>query len=210
MLSSGTFPDRLKLSVVKPLFKTGGKECISNYRPILLLTYFSKIFEKVIAKRLLQHINNNQVLTSAQFGFRQKTSTDLASYTLTQEILTTLNNKVKVGGIFCDLHKAFDCVNHKILLSKMEFYGVVGKANTLIKSYMQNRYQRVQIKKDTINYCSEWELVTDGVPQGSILGPLFFLLYINDLPNTISDLSTPILFADDTSLIISNPNSIQL
>ena len=91
----------------------------------------------------------------------------------------------------------------------MEIYGITGKANTLIKSYSQNRYQRVQIKKDTINYCSEWELITDGVPQGSILGPLFFLLYINDLPNAISDLSTPILFADDMSLIISNPDSLQ-
>jgi len=91
----------------------------------------------------------------------------------------------------------------------MEFYGIVGKANTLIKSYLQNRYQRVQIKKDTINHCSEWELITDGVPQVSILGPLYFLLYINDLPNATSDLSTPILFADDTSLIISNPNSSQ-
>jgi len=91
----------------------------------------------------------------------------------------------------------------------MEFYGIVGKANTLIKSYLQNRYQRVQIKKDTINYCSEWELITDGVPQGSILVPLFFLLYINDLPNAISDLSTPILFADNASLIISNPDSLQ-
>jgi len=84
----------------------------------------------------------------------------------------------------------------------MEFYGILGKANNLIKSYLQNRYQRVQIKKDSINYCSEWELITDGVLQGSIMGPLFFLLYIKVLPNAISDLSTPILFADDTSLII--------
>jgi hypothetical protein len=129
---------------------------------------------------------------------------------LTQEILTALNNKIKVSGIFCDLHKAFDCVNHVILLSKMEFYGIIGKANKLIKSCLQNRYQRVQIKKDSINYCSDWELITDEVPQGSILGPLFFLLYINDLPNTISDLSTSILFVDDTSLIISNPDSSQL
>ena len=83
-------------------------------------------------------------------------------------------------------------------------------SNNLIKSYLQNRYQRVQTKKDSINYCSNWELITDGVPQGSILGPLFFLLYTNDLPKAISDLSTPILFADNTSLIISKPNSSQL
>ena len=91
----------------------------------------------------------------------------------------------------------------------MEFYGILGKANNLIKSYLQNRYQRVQINKDSKNYCSEWEQITDGVPQGSILGPLFFLLCINDLPHAISDLSIPILFADDTSLIITNPDSLQ-
>jgi hypothetical protein len=133
----------------------------------------------------------------------------LASYTLTQQILTGLNNKIKVGGIFCDLHKAFDCVNHDILLAKMEFYGISGKANNVIKSYLQKRYQRVEIQKDSINYCSEWKLITDGVPQGSILGPLYFLIYIHDSPNTISNLSTPILFAYDTSLIISNPHSVQ-
>ena len=165
---------------------------------------------KIQTYHFAQNVENHAYNSSAQFGFRHKSSTDLASYTLTQEILTALNNKIKVGGIFCDLHKAFDCVNHDILLSKMEFYGIIGKANNLIKSYLQNRYQRVQIKKDSLNYCSDWELITDGVPQGSILGPLFFLLYINDLPNTISDLATPILFADNTSLIISNPDSSQL
>jgi hypothetical protein len=92
----------------------------------------------------------------------------------------------------------------------MEFYGIAGKTGNLIKSYSQNRYQRVVIKKDTVNYYSEWELITDGVPQGSVLGPLLFLLYVNDLPNAISHLSTPILFADDTSLIVSSPDSPQL
>ena len=210
MLSTGIFPTRLKFAEVKPLFKTGEKKNICNYRPVSLLTSFSKIFEKVIHSRLTQHVNNNQILTTAQFGFRHKSSTDLATYTLTHEILTALNNKITVGGIFCDLHKAFDCVNHGILLSKMEFYGIVGKTGNLIQSYLQNRYQRVVIKKDTVNYCSEWEQITDGVPQGSVLGPLLFLLYVNDLPNAISDMSTPILFADDTSLIVSSPDRLQL
>ena len=149
MLSSGVFPSRLKFAEVKPLFKTGEKNNICNYKTISLLTSFSKIFEKVIHNRLTQHINNNQIPTAAQFGFRYKSSRDLAAYALTHEILTALNNKITVGGIFCDLHKAFDCVNHGTLMSKMEFYGIAGRTGNLIKSYLQNRYQRVVIKKDS-------------------------------------------------------------
>ena len=119
-------------------------------------------------------------------------------------ILTALNNKLLVGRIFCDLHKAFDCVNYDILLSKMEFYGISGKANNLIKSYLQDRRQRTLLVYDSKICYSEWESVTDGVPQGSILGPLLFLLYVNDIPNVISDIYNPVLYADDTSLIITN------
>jgi hypothetical protein len=122
-------------------------------------------------------------------------------------ILTALNNKLLVGGIFCDLHKAFDCVNYDILLSKMEFDGISGKANNLIKSYLQDRRQRTLAVCDSKTNYSEWESVTDGVPQGSILGPLFFLLYVNDTQNVISDISNPVLYADDTSLIITNSDS---
>jgi hypothetical protein len=106
-----------------------------------------------------------------------------------------------------DLHKTFDCVNYDILLSKMEFYGISRKANNLIKSYLQNRYQRLLVDLDSIKYYSEWVSVRDGVPQGSILGPLPFLLHVNDLPNVISDISNPVLYADDTSLIINNSDS---
>jgi hypothetical protein len=111
-----------------------------------------------------------------------------------------------VGGIFCDLHKAFDCVNYDILLSKLEFYGTSGKANNLTKSYLQDRYQRVLVDLDTIKYYSEWQSVTDRVPQGSTPGPLLFLIYVNDLPNIISDTANSVLYADDTSLIITNPD----
>jgi hypothetical protein len=111
-----------------------------------------------------------------------------------------------VGGIFCDLAKAFDCVNHDILLSKLNFYGITGKANEWIKSYLKNRYQRVEInnKNSSHNAFSNWGIIKHSVPQGSILGPLLFLLYINDLSKTINNKSKPILYADDTSIIFKN------
>jgi len=110
-----------------------------------------------------------------------------------------------VGGIFCDLQKAFDCVNHSILLTKLKFYGITGKIHKLIKSYLEGRYQRVVLNNDSPGLCSNWGGITLGVPQGSILGPLLFLLYIKDLPKITNENSKIILYADGTSLIIANP-----
>jgi hypothetical protein len=149
-------------------------------------------------------------LTKEQFGFRCHTSTETAIYALINNIFSSLNNKLIVGGLFCDLQKAFDCVNHDILLSKMKCYGITDIANKLIESYLRNRYQRVVINDDRSNkYRSEWEQIHHGIPQGSVLGPLFFLLYINDLPKSVSNKSNPILFADDTSFIITNCNKAE-
>jgi len=143
ILSSGIFPTRLRFSEVKPIFKKGDKNYMSNYRPVSLLISLSQNFDKVIYNRVY-HINNNQVLVNEQFGFRHASSRDIASYKLTKN-MTALNNELLVGGIFCDLHKAFDCVNHDILLSKMEFYSISGKVNNLIESYLQDRYQGVLV-----------------------------------------------------------------
>jgi hypothetical protein len=141
---------------------------------------------------------DNHILANDQFGFRHASSTDSASYHLINNILSALNNKLLVGGIFCDFHNTFYSVNYDTLSSEMEFYGITGTAYKLIKSYLQDRYQTVLINFDSNKYYSKWESVTVGVPQGSIFGPLVFLLYINDLPNAISDISNPVLYADNT------------
>lgn len=178
--AQGIFLDRLKFAVVKPIFKNGNKYEPSNYRPISLLTAFSKVFERVIYNILYEYKDSNHILDNNQYGFRPNSSTEKASFKLVEEILKAMNNKQFVGGIFCDLHKVFDCVNHDILLKKLEFCGITGKIGALIKSYLKRRYQRVTLGANSpINSSSSWAEVKFGVPQGSILGPLIFLLYIN-------------------------------
>jgi len=127
MLSTGIFPTRLKFAEIKPLHKKGEIVNTFNYRPISLLTSFFKIFEKIIFTRLIHHLNHNHILVDEQFGFRTKSSIDLASYKL-------INNKLLVGAVFCDLQKAFDGVDHDILLSKLNWYGIAGKEYKLLSS----------------------------------------------------------------------------
>ena len=155
---------------------------------------------------MLQHISQNNILATEQHGFRNNSSTEKAPFKLINETLLALNNKLTVGGIFCDLEKAFNSVSHVVLLSKCEFYGFKGTTNALLRSNLSDRYQRVLINNSFSNNTtfSEWGKIKHGVPQGSILGPLFFLLYINDLQNIIADPFKLVLFADDTSVIIAN------
>jgi hypothetical protein len=206
MLSTGTFPDRLKFSEIKPVYKKGDKTLTTNYRPTLLLPVFSKVFEKVIYRRIYCHLTSNNILVKAHFGFRHNNSTEVVVYTFINNVLSSLNNKIIVGGLFCDLQKAFDCINYDILLSNMKFYGTSGVDNKLMEPYLRNRYQRVVINahNNSNAYFAKWEEIQHGVPQGSVLGPLLFLIYVNDLSKSVSDKSSPILFADDTSFIIAN------
>jgi len=207
-LSLGIFPDRLKYSEVKPLFKKGDKHNISNYRPISILTSFFKVLEKAVHSQLYEQCRKHNILAGEQFGFRNKLSTTDAIYKLINKTLIALNDKIMIGGIFCDLEKAFDSINHDILISKLNFYGAKGKTMSWFKSYLKNRYQTVTLtnKANCQNYHSTLQELTRGIPQGSILGPLLFLIYINDLPKTVNNLATPIPFADDTTILITSPN----
>ena len=159
------YPERLKFSLIKPVYKNGDKSSPSNYRPISLLPAFSKIFEKVIYKRLFDHLNNNTTLNKHQYGFQSEVSTENASHILLNEILTAMNCKQMVGGIFCDLHKAFDCINHAVLLEKLKFSGVPGKVYNFIKSYLDGRYQKVILSHNNVIE-STWEKIKQGVPKG--------------------------------------------
>jgi hypothetical protein len=172
------------------------------------LTSFSKV-EKLIYLRLIALIEANSILVQEQYGCRTQLSNEKASFSLTDSILTAMNNKQSVRGIFCDLQKAFDCVNHKSLLDKLEFYGIEDIFKTLIKSYLTGRHQSVLLGHITeSNNSSKWETIKCGVPQSLILGPLLFLLYINDLPKIINKNNNMVLYADDTSIIITDTNNL--
>ena len=194
------FPDIFKIAEVKSLFKGGDRRVKGNYRPISLLPLFSKLFEKVIAKRLRSYFEANDILTYHQFGFRKSHSTELAVTNLYDSLLKKLDEKDITCAIFLDLAKAFDSVNHTILLQKLEKYGIRGIPLKFLESYLSNRWQYVKLN----GKCSDLERIEIGVPQGSILGPLLFLLYINDLPNASNFFVK--LFADDTFLSLSSQN----
>jgi hypothetical protein len=200
--------DRLKFAIVKPIYKKGEKTDMPIYRPISLSTSFSKILEKVAYNRLSQHLYLNKIITPEQFGF-QKNSTETAIYTLTNNILKTLDEPNHILGIFCDLSKAFDCVNHGILLDKLLYYGIHDMAMLWFKSCLENRRQRVEIWHNELGktFCNCE--TKSGVPQGSVVGPLLFLLYINDLPLGINTDSKLLLYAD-TSVLVSGTNIQEL
>ena len=192
---NGIFPDRMKIARVIPLFKNGDVKELSNYRPVSILPQFSKFLEKVFHNRLMSFINDKQILNNSQFGFRKNMSTALAIIELVEEITTAIDEGKTTVGVFIDLKKAFDTVDHNILVKKLEHYGIRGLAKDWVCSYLESRRQYVCIN-DSNSDCLD---VKCGVPQGSILGPALFILYVNDMCNVLKSLKS-ILFADDTNL----------
>jgi hypothetical protein len=168
----------------------------------------SKILEIIMFKRLEQHLESNNILATEQFGFRKGVHIENAIFTLTDSTLTLLNQWQQVGGIFCNLTKAFDCVNHTVLLSKLHYYGIRGKCHHWFKSYLENREQRVSVSPHILDNgkSSSWETLTTGVPQGSILGSLLFIIYLNDMPCGLHQGAKPVIYADDTSVLLTTKN----
>jgi retron-type reverse transcriptase len=188
---------------VTPIYKGKGlKSSPDNYRPISVLTPISKIFETLVAAQLKSYLEANELLSEYQFGFRVSRSCELALNTMIEDWRSALDIKEHLFAVFLDLSKAFDTVNHELLLKKLSFFNLDTSVVALVANYLHNR--RIKVK---VNGMLSKEVKKDslGIPQGSILGPLLFILYINDLPK-LKIKSKLMLFADDTTIYLREPN----
>ena len=196
-MAKGLFPNILKVGRITPIYKKGDPQVFGNYRPVSTLPLFGKIFEKIIYNRLHSYLASKNILYKNQFGFRKNHSTSHAINYSVQNITKKLENGRHVLGIFIDLSKAFDTIDHNKLLKKLYNYGIRGQCYELLKNYLLDRQQYTEI----FNEKSLREVVLYGVPQGSVLGPLLFLLYINDIVNVTTN-GEFVLFADDTNIFV--------
>ena len=204
-LETAIFPDNFKTAIITPIHKGGSMNRFTNYRPISLLPILSKILEKILHNVISLFLEQNDILYPFQFGFRKKHGTYMPIAHLYDEITNHLQKGEVTCMLYLDLKKAFDTVCIEILLSKLYHIGVRGPLHEIISSYLENRYQITKVQ----DVYSKKEKVVIGVPQGSILGPLLFILYMNDMPN-ISNEGTFYVFADDTAVMIKAKNAYQL
>ena len=196
MITTGIFPDSLKIAKIIPIFKKGDIEIIENYRPISILPAISKIFEKILSLQIHEYFQSKHLYYEHQYGFIKNRSTEQAALELIDRVITEIDKGEIPFNIYIDLSKAFDTLDHAILMDKLYYYGVQGTSLDLLRNYLVKRKQYVQIGevKSDITYLST------GVPQGSILGPLLFIIYINDIAKC-SNLLHTIIYADDTTLM---------
>jgi len=198
---SGRFPSALKLARIVPVHKSGDNNSANNYRPISNLSDLAKIFEKLMYRQLITFIKSQRILSNNQFGFRENSSTSDAVSEFIDNVYNKLDKKLSLITVFLDFSKAFDTVNHDILIAKLDHLGIRGQALEWFRSYLSDREQYVSVEGS----CSTRALVRTGVPQGSILGPLLFLLYINDMSKCTRNLQF-VHFADDTTVFNSGSN----
>jgi hypothetical protein len=203
-LASGCVPSQFKFAKVIPVFKSGDRRLMDNYRPISLLNVFSKVLEKIVHTRLSNFLEQNNLISDSQYGFRKNHSTIHPLVKFLNFITSAFNDKEHCLAIFCDMRKAFDTVDHGILLTKLHNLGIQGTELKWFENYLKGRKQFVFLNGTSSNLRE----ILLGVPQGSILGPLLFILYINDLPKISKFFSS--LFADDTKLLAKHrdPNAL--
>ncbi len=199
-LSTGVVPIQLKKAKVIPIYKASNPQMLKNYRPISLLPAFSKILEKVMFNKIMSYLNSQNILYKHQYGFRPKHQTIHPIMHLLNQCAIANNSQPKqfTASVFCDLSKAFDVISRDILLQKLEHYGIRGIAKIWISNYLSDRTQYVQLESTKSEIC----VIDCGVPQGSILGPLLYLIYVNDISEATD--GNLLSFADDTSLLISD------
>ena len=204
-LLNGVFPNELKIARVCPIFKSGNPMHFVQYRPVSVLPVMSKVFERIMYDRIYTFMHDLKLLYEFQFGFRPNHSTELALMLSTDKIISALDKSNFVLGVFLDFSKAFDTIDHDILLQKLDNYGICGIANIWFKSYLKDRYQYVCYDGNNSSY----QKISCGVPQGSILGPLLFLIYINDLASMCNDIFS-VMYADDSNLFVEGSDLIIL